>query len=131
MCKSYCSSYDTFWFIQYVLLITSLAFFFLSNHPFVLFFLIFIWAGIYIVILTQQISQYKIIEVLVFYRLKWNNKIWDCDQPQLKINILWKYCNTCYHNIFTIVEISVSYSSNKKLLSSQYFHMNFTTNHML
>ena len=35
--------------------------------------------------------------------------------PQLKINVLWKYCKTCcYHNIFTIVEISVSYRSNKK-----------------
>ena len=37
------------------------------------------------------------------------------DQPQLKINVLRKCYNTYYyHNIFTIVEISVSYRSNKK-----------------
>ena len=37
------------------------------------------------------------------------------DQPQLKINVLRKCYNTYYyHNIFTIIEISVSYRSNKK-----------------
>ena len=42
--------------------------------------------------------------------------------PQLKINVLWKYCKTCcYHNIFTIVEISVSYRSNKKNAKSTTF----------
>ena len=35
----------------------------------------------------------------------------------MKINVLRKCYNTyCYHNIFTIVEISVSYISNKKML---------------
>ena len=43
------------------------------------------------------------------------------------------YCKnvttSCYcHNIFTIVEISVPYRS-KEMLSSQYFHNNFTTNY--
>ena len=56
-----------------------------------------------------------------FVKILWN-KIWDYDQPQLKINTLWKYCNTCcYHNIFTIIEISVSYISNKKNAKSTTF----------
>ena len=35
----------------------------------------------------------------------------------------------CYYNIFTIVEILVSYRSNKKMLSPQHFHINFIANH--
>ena len=35
------------------------------------------------------------------------------------------YNTYCYHNVFTIVEISISYRSNKKLLSSQHFNINF------
>ena len=59
-----------------------------------------------------------------------NNKIWDGSQPQLKINVLKKCYNTyCYHNICTIVEIAVSYISNKKMLNPQHFNINFTTNH--
>ena len=58
------------------------------------------------------------------------NKIWDCSQPQMKINVLKKCYNTyCYHNIFIIVEISVSYISKKKILNQQHFNINFTTNH--
>ena len=76
---------------------------------------------IFLQLLTCQFltSRNKIIKYETIY-----------SQPQLKINVLKKCYNTyCYNNIFTIVEISVSYISNKKMLNSQHFNINFTINH--
>ena len=72
---------------------------------------------------TKFHNIFTIIEVSIFYKSK-KKKInkWDCDQPQLKINVLRKFYNTyCYHNIFTIVEISIFYISNKKNAKSTIF----------
>ena len=89
---------------------------------------------------------FTIIDVSISYQSKQNNKIWDCDQSQLKINVLRKCYNTycavllvystgtvatvpnffffkylCklvyillywhnkFHNIFIIIDVSISY----------------------
>ena len=72
---------------------------------------------IYIYCYTDTINFIIFSQLLTYQFLTSRNKIikYECDQPQLKINVLRKCYNTyCYHNIFTIVEISVSYRSNKK-----------------
>ena len=89
--------------------IIGLCFFFSFKYLYKLAYILLYWHNKFHNIFT-------IIEVSISYKSKLKKiYIWDCDQPQLKINVLRKCYNIYYyHNIFTIVEISISYISNKK-----------------
>ena len=110
----------------------SKVFFFPSNRFVFFFFLLNIYINWHICCYTDMpnFTIYSQLLKCQFFTNRKKKKIWDCDQPQLKINVLRKFYNTyCYHNIFTIVEISIFYISNKKMLNPQHFNINFTTNH--
>ena len=67
--------------------------------------------------------------------ISWNKnmRLWPtttenkCFKKMLQHLLLLQYFHNCFP--FTIVEISVSYISNKKMLNPQHFNINFTTNH--
>ena len=66
---------------------------FFPSLPFVLFFFFYIYCY------TDTISFIIISQLLKcqFLINQNKNKIWNCDQPQLKINVLWKCSDTCFY----------------------------------
>ena len=110
-----------------VLYFVFLSFFLVTPYQFVLFF-----KNIYIYMSWQIYCYTNTIKITIFSKLlrcrfliNWNKII----KYETMTNHNWKYffflqkfCNTyCYHYIFTIVEVSISYRSNKKNAKSTTF----------
>ena len=99
-------------------------FFFSFCNQFVFFFLWNIYVSWYIYCYIDTTNFTMFLQLLTCQFLTSRNKIikYETVTNQLKINVLRKCYNIYYyHNIFTIVEITVSYQSNKKNAKSTTF----------